>query len=67
LEPLHEQKVILFPDTDPDGKTFRRWSEVAEEAQKGFVYPIYVSSLLEKHATPEQKQQKIDIVDFICH
>ena len=67
LKPLREQKVILFPDTDPDGKTFQRWSEVAAEAQKEFIYPIYVSRLLEDHATPEQKQQKIDIVDFICH
>lgn len=67
LKPLRGQKVIHFPDTDPDGKTFQRWSEVAAEAQKEFIYPIYVSRLLEDHATPEQKQQKIDIVDFICH
>lgn len=65
LSPLREQRVVLFPDTDPDGQTYRRWRDVAREASADFLYPIYVSTLLEDEATAEQKQQKIDIIDYL--
>ena len=65
LLPLKGHKVILFPDTDPDGTTFTRWRDIAVEASRHFLSPVYVSPLLEEQATPEQKQQKIDLVDFL--
>ena len=67
LAPLINYKVIVFPDTDPTGDAFRQWSQVATEAQRlyKFRYPLRVSSLLESHATSDQKQRKIDLVDYL--
>ena len=65
LLPLRNRHVILFPDTDPDGKAFGRWQQIAKEASRHSLYPVYVSPMLELRATPEQKAAKIDIVDFL--
>lgn len=67
LEPLLQYRVIIFPDTDPQGEAYRKWSQVALEAQRlyKFRYPLRVSPLLELKSTPEQKQRKIDLVDFL--
>ena len=65
LRPLRDHKVVLFPDTDPDGTTYACWKALAKEASRSFLSPIYVSPLLERHATPEQKAAKIDIVDLL--
>ena len=67
LSPLVNYKVIIFPDTDPTGDAFRQWSQVAIEAQRlyKFHYPLRISRLLEDHASPEQKQRKIDLVDYL--
>ena len=67
LTPLVDHKVVIFPDTDPQGEAFRQWSAVVQEAQRlyRFRYPIRVSPILERHATPEQKSLKIDLVDFL--
>ena len=65
LKPLQGRRIILFPDTDLDGTTFQRWSAIAEEASNAMHQPIMVSNLLECHASHEQKQQKIDILDYV--
>ena len=67
LEPLLQHRIIIFPDTDPQGEAFRQWTQVALDAQRlyKFRYPLRVSPLLEQHATPEQKEAKIDLVDFL--
>ena len=65
LRPLRDHKVVLFPDTDPDGTTYACWKAIAKEASRSFLSPIYVSPLLERHATPEQRAAKIDIVDLL--
>ena len=67
LLPLRDHHVILFPDTDPNGKAFAHWLQIAKEASRHTLYPVYVSPLLEHHATPEQKAAKIDIVDYLFH
>ena len=63
------QKVILFPDTDSDGTAFRRWHEAAEAVMASDFWeespPIHVSAFLELHATAEQKERKIDLVDYL--
>ena len=67
LEPLLQYRIIIFPDTDATGEAFKYWTQVAQEAQRlyKFRYPLRISPLLEQKATPEQKQQKIDLVDFL--
>ena len=65
LYPLREHKVVLFPDTDPVGRTYKEWQEKAEAAQPEFKYPIRISRILEDHATETQKSAKIDIVDLL--
>jgi len=69
FHPLRGRKVILFPDTDPEGKTFNYWHAQAQEVMKQIFWedspPIRVCTVLEKKATPEQKSAKIDLVDFL--
>ena len=65
LEPLAGRRVILFPDTDPVGDTYRQWYEVAQAATDVFGRPVTVSSILEQRATKAQKAAKIDIVDML--
>ena len=65
LFPLRRHKVTLCPDTDPDGKAYASWYDIAQEAHRLYGIDITVSSLLERQATPEQKQRKIDLVDFL--
>ena len=65
LAALKDHKIILFPDTDPDGKTFTAWQNIANEARCQLGLNISVSDLLEDFASPDQKQRKIDIADFL--
>ncbi|MBR4899093.1 MAG: hypothetical protein IKZ48_09935 [Prevotella sp.] len=65
LRPLAGRKVILFPDTDETGDTYREWYDVAEAASDVFGHPFTVSSILEQRATKAQKAAKIDIVDML--
>ena len=69
FRPLKGRKVILFPDTDPDGKAYAYWYEAAQLVMAQPYWenspPIRVSALLEQHATDEQKRRKIDLVEFI--
>ena len=62
-------RVILFPDTDPEGRAFRVWYDAAQQVMRSFFWPrdnpIRVSPILELHATQEQKLRKIDLVDFL--
>lgn len=65
LFPLRGLRIILFPDTDTDGEAFGTWFRVTQEAERLLGQTIHLSPLLEQHATPSQKQRKIDIVDFL--
>ena len=67
LAPLVNHKVVIFPDTDETGEAYKQWLTVLQQAQKAypFHYPLRISNLLEQHATPDQKQRKIDLVDFL--
>ena len=62
-------KVIMIPDTDPDGKAYKLWYETAQKVSKSFLWPrhnpIHVSDFLERHATADQKRRKIDLVDYV--
>ena len=65
LRPLAGRRVILFPDTDETGDTYRQWYDIASAASDVFGHPVTVSSLLEQHATAAQKAAKIDIADML--
>ena len=64
LFPLRRRHIVLFPDTDPDQTAYTRWYTIAQEARRLYGLDIRVSALLERHATAEQKQAKIDLVDY---
>ena len=68
FRPLRGRKLILFPDTDPKGIAFKRWSDAAALVQQQLFWenspPIYVSDILERKSTPDQKSRKIDIADY---
>ena len=69
FRPLRGHKVVLFPDTDPDGIAFKRWSDAADLVMQQPFWedspPIRVSPVLELHASPSQKSRKIDLIDFL--
>ena len=63
--PLKGRKIILFPDTDPNQEAYNLWKRVALKAEELIQTPIYVSDILERLATPTQKERKIDVADLI--
>jgi len=65
LFPLRGRRIILLPDTDTDGKAYATWYRVTMEAQRLLGHPIHLSPLLEQRATREQREAKIDIVDWV--
>lgn len=65
VRPLAAYRVVIFPDTDTDGSAFNHWSAVAAEASQQLGSRFFVSDILERQASEEQKQRKIDIADFI--
>ena len=65
LRPLVGRQVIIYPDTDPEGEAFRKWYDITWRAMSELEMEIAICDVLEKNATPEQKEAKIDLVDFI--
>lgn len=53
----------------PNCKAYTIWYNTAQQVMQSFFWPrsnvIYVSDFLERYATAEQKERKIDLVDFI--
>ena len=62
--PLKGYHVICFPATDPTGDTYLLWLSVAKEARK-YGIDITVSRLLEDQASPTQKEQCVDLLEFL--
>ena len=63
FKPLTGRKVILFPDTDTTGDTYWQW--LAKSREYTFVKSIVVSDILERYATDEERESKIDIADLL--
>ena len=59
MKVLRNRKVVLFPDLG----AFDLWSEKAKEFKKWL--DIRVSDYLEKIATPEEREQKLDLADYL--
>lgn len=57
------RRIVLFPDTDTDGSTYRLWCDIAAATARHGLN-IAVSDILEARASPEQKSRKIDIMDL---
>ena len=68
FRPLRGRRIVLFPDTDPEGTAYKRWSAAVQEVHRQLWWedcaPIYVSTLLEVNASEDQKQRKIDLADY---
>lgn len=62
LMPLTGRMVIAFPDTDPDGRFYTTWLTKSKEID---YCRIMVSDVLERNATSEEKEKKIDIADWL--
>ena len=65
FEPLQGRCVMLYPRTDPVGDHYLAWLELADQARRIYDISVSVNDLLEDKATPEQKEQCIDLVDFL--
>lgn len=63
--PLQGRKIILYPRTDLTMETYLSFLELADQVRRTYNLDISVSSLLEDHATDDQKQRHIDLLDFI--
>lgn len=58
-------RIILFPDTDPEGKAYALWRKHAAEISSKTGLAIYTSDILERLSTPDQKERKIDLVELL--
>ena len=64
LSAIKERNAILFPDTDKDGDTYSQWYQRTMELNaKG--WHLQTCDYLERVATAEQRQAKIDIADLL--
>ncbi len=59
IEVLKGRKVVLYPDASKDGRIYDKWKKKADE------FGFYISDILEKETTPEQKANGVDIADFL--
>jgi hypothetical protein len=65
LAPLQGCVVSIYPHTDPTGCTYVSFLELADQARRLYDIDLSVVSLLEEHASEEQKERCIDTLDFI--
>ena len=64
LAPLRGRRIELFPDLSKDGSAFDRWNRIAGELlAQG--YQITVSTYLEDNATHQEREQGLDLADFL--
>ncbi|MHB9055771.1 MAG: DUF6371 domain-containing protein [Paludibacteraceae bacterium] len=58
---LRGRTVILYPDLN----AYEKWNEKATQIRNSIDIDISVSTLLEEIATPEAKEQGLDVADFM--
>ena len=63
--PLQGRPVTIYPCTDASFTTFPFFEDLAASVRKRYGMHITIASILEDHATDEQKERGIDILDFI--
>ena len=65
FESLQGRTVTIYPRTDPSASTYLSFLEFAEEVRCLYDIDITIDDVLEEHATPEQKERQIDLLDFL--
>jgi hypothetical protein len=60
LQPLKNRQIILYPDADG----FSLWQRIATDAQRQGL-TVKISTLIEDHATEEQRQNGFDLADYL--
>lgn len=65
MAPLQGRHVTIYPRTDPCMNTYVFFLDYAEHVRKHYDINLRIDSTLEYNATPEQKEQCIDILEFI--
>ena len=63
--PLQGHNVTIYPPTDPTFSTFLFFDEFITTIRRYYNIHITVNRLLEDHATDDQKERCIDILDYI--
>ena len=66
LAPLEGRTVTIYPRTDPSMNTYMFFLDYAEIVRHYSNINLRIDSTLEHHATPEQKERCIDLLEFIC-
>ncbi|MET3730704.1 DUF6965 family protein [Moheibacter stercoris] len=66
LKALQGRFVYVFPDLSKDGNTFKEWETKAKEYESRLPGTRFIfSDLLERKATPQQREQGADIADVL--
>lgn len=65
LAPLQGSTVTIYPRTDPTMSNYVFFLDYAKQAEQYYDIRLRIDNTLELHATEEQKQRCIDIVDFV--
>ena len=63
--PLQGRKVTFYPATDPSGSTYLFFLDLAEAIRQRYNIHITVATILEDHASPDQKDRCIDLLEFL--
>ncbi|WP_247236428.1 DUF6371 domain-containing protein [Telluribacter sp. SYSU D00476] len=63
LQAFIGRKIMLFPDLSKDGKAFAEWAEKGRSNSS--LAHFVVSDFLETIATSEQKEQGLDLADYL--
>ncbi len=63
---LLKRDVIIFPDLSPDGRTYKEWKKKALEFQSKLSWTSFkVSSFFEENASFKERQDGLDIADYL--
>ena len=65
MAPLQGRHVTIYPRTDPTMSTYVFFLDYAQHVSKHYDINLRIDSTLEHNATAEQKEQCIDILEFI--
>jgi len=65
LEPLKGRRIRLFPRADVTSSNYVCFLDLAEMARRTYHLDITVSDVLEANASEEQRQQEVDLLEFL--
>jgi hypothetical protein len=66
IKVLEGRKVFVFPDLSKKGDTFNEWQEKAKKFEEQLKNTHFIfSDLLEKYASVEERNEGLDIADFL--